>query len=165
MTRAVWIFLAFVVLPSPGQSPYAPPEGGFAETPGPVRLDLADVVVTAGGSPGFMRQALAPLFWLWGSWLTGQNASFCRYAPTCSSYAYGAVARHGPVRGLVLACGRLLRCNNHIPPGRYPVLLYDYYSVLETYGYPRFEACGAWEPLNFTVFAREARGHLQDPVP
>jgi len=147
------------------QGTYAPPEGGFAETPHPVNFGLADFVVTPGGSEGFMRAALAPLFGLWRHWLTGQNASFCRYEPTCSNYAYGAVSAHGPAKGVILAFGRLLRCNNHIPPGRYPVRLYDYYAVLAAYGYPRFEACGAWEPLNFTVFAREARGHLYDPVP
>jgi len=147
------------------QGTYAPPEGGFAETPRPVNIALADIVVTAGDSASFMHDALVPLFGLWKHWLTGQNASFCRYEPTCSNYAYGAVSAHGPAKGVILAFGRLLHCNNHIPPGRYPVRLYDYYAVLAAYGYPRFEDCGAWEPLSFTVFAREARGHLYDPVP
>jgi putative membrane protein insertion efficiency factor len=35
----------------------------------------------------------------------------CRYYPTCSEYAVEAVARHGAMRGLVLAGWRLLRCN------------------------------------------------------
>jgi putative membrane protein insertion efficiency factor len=35
----------------------------------------------------------------------------CRYVPTCSEYAAEAVARHGVVRGTMLACWRLLRCN------------------------------------------------------
>lgn len=35
----------------------------------------------------------------------------CRYVPSCSEYAAEAVARHGVVRGAMLACWRLLRCN------------------------------------------------------
>jgi putative membrane protein insertion efficiency factor len=35
----------------------------------------------------------------------------CRYQPTCSDYAAVAIATHGPVRGLWLAFGRLLRCH------------------------------------------------------
>jgi uncharacterized protein len=35
----------------------------------------------------------------------------CKYEPTCSSYALQAIARFGVLRGVVLACWRLLRCN------------------------------------------------------
>jgi putative membrane protein insertion efficiency factor len=35
----------------------------------------------------------------------------CKYYPTCSEYAVGAVRRYGILRGLVLAGWRLLRCN------------------------------------------------------
>jgi hypothetical protein len=35
----------------------------------------------------------------------------CRYLPTCSEYAYIAIANHGPLRGVALAFWRLLRCN------------------------------------------------------
>lgn len=35
----------------------------------------------------------------------------CRYHPTCSAYAVDAVREFGPVRGLILAAWRLLRCN------------------------------------------------------
>jgi uncharacterized protein len=35
----------------------------------------------------------------------------CKYYPTCSEYAVGAVRQYGIVRGLVLAAWRLLRCN------------------------------------------------------
>ena len=35
----------------------------------------------------------------------------CRYHPTCSQYAVGAIRRYGVLRGLVLAGWRLLRCN------------------------------------------------------
>ena len=35
----------------------------------------------------------------------------CRYYPTCSSYAVQAIRELGPIRGLILAAWRLLRCN------------------------------------------------------
>ena len=35
----------------------------------------------------------------------------CKYYPTCSEYAVGAVRRYGILSGLVLAAWRLLRCN------------------------------------------------------
>ena len=35
----------------------------------------------------------------------------CKYHPTCSEYAAGAIRRYGVLRGVVLAGWRLLRCN------------------------------------------------------
>jgi uncharacterized protein len=35
----------------------------------------------------------------------------CRYYPTCSSYAVQAIRELGPIRGVILAGWRLLRCN------------------------------------------------------
>ena len=35
----------------------------------------------------------------------------CKYYPTCSEYAVGAIRRYGILRGTVLAAWRLLRCN------------------------------------------------------
>ena len=35
----------------------------------------------------------------------------CRYYPSCSSYAYGAVERFGPIRGSWMGIKRILRCN------------------------------------------------------
>lgn len=35
----------------------------------------------------------------------------CRYYPSCSAYALGALRRHGPLTGTVLAFWRVLRCN------------------------------------------------------
>ncbi|MBU1034359.1 membrane protein insertion efficiency factor YidD [bacterium] len=34
----------------------------------------------------------------------------CRYAPTCSEYAYKAIERYGFFKGIYLAARRLLRC-------------------------------------------------------
>lgn len=35
----------------------------------------------------------------------------CKYYPTCSSYAYDAVKKHGALKGVLLSVWRILRCN------------------------------------------------------
>jgi putative membrane protein insertion efficiency factor len=45
----------------------------------------------------------------------------CKYEPSCSRYAVGAIRRYGILRGLVLAGWRLLRCNPWSHGGYDPV--------------------------------------------
>jgi uncharacterized protein len=44
-------------------------------------------------------------------WISPAIAPRCRYYPTCSAYAVQAIRELGPIRGLMLAVWRLLRCN------------------------------------------------------
>jgi uncharacterized protein len=44
-------------------------------------------------------------------WISPALAPRCRYYPTCSAYAVQAIRELGPIRGLILAGWRLLRCN------------------------------------------------------
>jgi len=45
----------------------------------------------------------------------------CRFAPTCSEYAAGAIEKHGILRGGTLAVRRLVRCGPWHPGGYDPV--------------------------------------------
>jgi putative membrane protein insertion efficiency factor len=45
----------------------------------------------------------------------------CKYYPSCSNYAVGALREHGVIRGLGLASWRLLRCNPFSNGGYDPV--------------------------------------------
>ena len=45
----------------------------------------------------------------------------CKYEPTCSAYAAQAIERYGILRGLLLACWRLMRCNPWSHGGHDPV--------------------------------------------
>ena len=48
---------------------------------------------------------------LYQRWISPGLAPRCRYYPTCSNYAVEAIRELGPIRGLILAAWRLLRCN------------------------------------------------------
>jgi putative membrane protein insertion efficiency factor len=54
--------------------------------------------------------AVAPIR-LYQLTLSRALAPRCKYYPSCSEYAVGAIRRYGVVRGFVLAVWRLLRCN------------------------------------------------------
>ncbi len=58
----------------------------------------------------FRRALTIPirLYQLVVSPLLGQN---CRFTPSCSAYAIGAIEAHGAGRGSVLALRRILRCH------------------------------------------------------
>ncbi len=45
----------------------------------------------------------------------------CRFAPSCSEYALGALAEHGAARGLWLAVARIAKCHPFHPGGYDPV--------------------------------------------
>jgi putative membrane protein insertion efficiency factor len=58
----------------------------------------------------FYRVALSPML-----------PRSCRYHPSCSVYAMGALTVHGPFKGSFLALKRVLRCNPFSRVGLDPV--------------------------------------------
>ena len=50
------------------------------------------------------KQVLSPM-------LHAVGVSHCIFLPTCSEYAYVALARYGPWRGLRLSAARIARCH------------------------------------------------------
>jgi uncharacterized protein len=45
----------------------------------------------------------------------------CRFYPTCSEYAFEAVEKYGPLKGMFLAFKRIIRCHPLNPGGFDPV--------------------------------------------
>jgi len=58
----------------------------------------------------FYQIVISPLF-----------APCCRFYPSCSEYAIGALREHGPLKGSRLALLRLLKCHPFHPGGYDPV--------------------------------------------
>lgn len=54
----------------------------------------------------------------WISPVLGRN---CRFTPSCSEYALGALQTHGACKGSLLAAWRILRCNPFCKAGYDPV--------------------------------------------
>ncbi len=45
----------------------------------------------------------------------------CRYEPSCSNYAIGALKKHGAIKGIWLTIKRIVRCSPRHPGGHDPV--------------------------------------------
>ncbi|MGI6633300.1 MAG: membrane protein insertion efficiency factor YidD [Bacillota bacterium] len=68
-----------------------------------------------------IRKALASLVRLYQVYLSPLKGPACRYYPTCSEYARQAILIHGPLKGVLMASWRLLRCNPFSAGGYDPV--------------------------------------------
>ncbi|MBR8702398.1 membrane protein insertion efficiency factor YidD [Porphyromonas levii] len=53
---------------------------------------------------------LQPIY-LYQRYISPMLPPSCRFTPTCSAYAVESLKKHGPIKGLLLAIWRILRCN------------------------------------------------------
>jgi putative membrane protein insertion efficiency factor len=71
------------------------------------------------GAPA--RALLIAVIRLYRVSLSGWFGGECRFSPTCSEYALGAIASHGALKGTALAAWRITRCNPFGAGGMDPV--------------------------------------------
>lgn len=67
------------------------------------------------------QRVLVGLVRLYRLLLSPWLGSSCRFEPTCSVYAIGALETHGAATGSYLAARRVLRCHPWCPGGHDPV--------------------------------------------
>ena len=72
-------------------------------------------------TPGPLAWLLILLLKIYKTVISPHLPVACRYTPTCSIYALGAVRRFGAIKGSWLAAGRLLRCQPWGGSGEDPV--------------------------------------------
>jgi putative membrane protein insertion efficiency factor len=70
---------------------------------------------------GFLARLLLAPIQLYKAVLSPLLPPMCRFHPSCSVYAMGAITVHGPLKGLWLAVHRLARCHPFNPGGLDPV--------------------------------------------
>ncbi|WP_299702997.1 membrane protein insertion efficiency factor YidD [uncultured Pontibacter sp.] len=57
------------------------------------------------------KKLLLALIWVYRNMISPLKPATCRYTPTCSAYALGAVNKHGPFKGGWMALKRIGRCH------------------------------------------------------
>jgi uncharacterized protein len=57
------------------------------------------------------KKFLLALIWVYRNMISPLKPATCRYTPTCSAYALGAVNKHGPFKGGWMALKRIGRCH------------------------------------------------------
>ena len=80
---------------------------------------LREIPLTLNNLPRLPALALIRFYQLTLS--RGLPSGTCRFSPTCSHYAYQAIAKHGLIRGSGLAIWRVLRCQPFSRGGFDPV--------------------------------------------
>ncbi len=58
-----------------------------------------------------MKQAAVWIIRTYRNTFSSNMLPVCKYVPSCSDYAAGAISRYGILRGGVLALWRIIRCN------------------------------------------------------
>lgn len=78
-----------------------------------------------------MKRVLQAMLSGYKRWISPLLPQSCRFVPTCSEYTAEAIERHGVTAGVMLACGRLLRCHPFARAGHDPVpQVWNYKTVI-----------------------------------
>lgn len=83
-----------------------------------VRKSVSAVLHLPGA---LIRALLLGLLWLYQHLVSPLLGPRCRYYPSCSNYAVGALRSHGAAKGTVLAVWRVCRCHPWAAGGIDPV--------------------------------------------
>ena len=75
----------------------------------------------APARPSAAARVLVALITVYRRFVSPLLAPRCRFEPSCSAYALGAVREHGALRGTWLAVRRIGRCHPFHPGGFDPV--------------------------------------------
>lgn len=67
------------------------------------------------------KAGLLGLITFYKKYISPIKPACCRFYPTCSTYAYQAIAKYGAVKGSAKAVHRILRCNPFCRGGYDPV--------------------------------------------
>lgn len=68
-----------------------------------------------------MKNILIAMIRFYQKFLSPLKHTRCPYTPTCSQYGLEAIQKKGAVKGSLLACWRILRCNPFSKGGYDPV--------------------------------------------
>jgi uncharacterized protein len=89
--------------------------GAGREQPSPA-LDKRPAIRTSSE----FKLALISVLRIYQLFISSQDQPSCAFTPSCSQYAKEAVAKHGPVLGVIMAAARLQRCHG-MGAGYYPI--------------------------------------------
>jgi putative membrane protein insertion efficiency factor len=64
-----------------------------------------------------IRRPFLALIRLYQRWISPLFPNTCRFHPSCSQYAYEAIAKYGLFKGALLGAWRILRCNPYSKGG------------------------------------------------
>jgi uncharacterized protein len=74
-----------------------------------------------------LKTLLLGLLRFYQLYLSPLKGPTCRFVPTCSQYTLEAISHYGPMKGLVMGAGRLLRCHPFHAGGYDPVIKNHYH--------------------------------------
>lgn len=75
---------------------------------GEARWDASDAVRAV---PLLPRNAVLALLHAYRATISPTYGDVCKYYPSCSAYAVGAVQQHGALKGAAMTAARLARCH------------------------------------------------------